>query len=124
MKVKSKSWHPGTDYVRTALNTFVIPRQGGDHNCLVQKPMWESWSDLLYRIPSGRFTEDLLKASLKQLLLALDYLHTECNIVHTGTTKQILVSDMHLLILFTDIKGDNVLHSINDESGFNRFRCR
>lgn len=39
MKVKSKSWHPGTDYIRTALNTFVIPRQGGDYNCLVQKPM-------------------------------------------------------------------------------------
>ena len=88
MKVKAKSWHPGSDYVRTALDTFVIPRPGGDHNCLVQKPMWESWSDLLYRIPNGCFTEDLLKASLKQLFLALDYLHTECNVVHTGATKK------------------------------------
>lgn len=88
MKVKSKSRHPGYEYVRTALNTFVIPRPGGDHNCLVQKPMWESWSDLLYRIPSGLFTEDLLKESLKHLFLAMDYLHTECKIVHTGTTRK------------------------------------
>jgi hypothetical protein len=42
MNVKSKSQHPGVDFIRTALNTFVIPRPGGDHNCLVQPPMWES----------------------------------------------------------------------------------
>lgn len=44
-------------------------------------------SDLLYRIPSGMFAEDLLKVSLKHLFLALDFLHTECGVVHTGMTR-------------------------------------
>ncbi|OTA94876.1 hypothetical protein M434DRAFT_394248 [Hypoxylon sp. CO27-5] len=90
--------HPGNRHVAAALDTFVLPRSGGDHHCLVQKPMWDSWRDLLLRNPTNRFTDDLLKAGLKQLFLALDFLHTECKIVHT------------------DIKADNILHEIADES--------
>jgi serine/threonine-protein kinase SRPK3 len=69
--------HLGYPHVRTALDTFTIRRPGGDHHCLVQKPMWESFRDLLYRNPTHRFTKDLLKAGLMQVFLALDYLHTE-----------------------------------------------
>ncbi|PGH28903.1 CMGC/SRPK protein kinase [[Emmonsia] crescens] len=90
--------HPGYAHVRTALDVFTIPRPGGDHHCLVQKPMWESFRDLLYRNPSHRFTEDLLRAGLMQVFLALDYLHSECKLVHT------------------DIKGDNILQEIADET--------
>ncbi|XHG03936.1 hypothetical protein AWENTII_007220 [Aspergillus wentii] len=88
--------HPGYAHVRRALDLFTIPRAGGDHHCLVQKPMWESFRDLLYRNPTHRFTEDLLRASLMQVFLALDYMHTECKLVHT------------------DIKGDNILQEIAD----------
>lgn len=81
---QGSSWHPGYAHIRKALDIFTIPRSGGDHLCLVQKPMWESFRDLLYRNPCHRFTEDLLKAGLIQVFLALDYLHTECKLVHTG----------------------------------------
>lgn len=76
--------HPGRPHIRQALDIFTIPRPGGDHQCLVQKPMWESFRDLLYCNPNHRFSEDLLKAGLMQIFLALDYLHTECKLVHTG----------------------------------------
>ena len=76
--------HPGYSHVRTALDLFTIRRSGGDHRCLVQSPMWDSFSDLLYRNPTRRFTESLLKAGLLQVFLALDFLHTECKLVHTG----------------------------------------
>ncbi|KAL2800487.1 CMGC protein kinase [Aspergillus keveii] len=77
------SWH-----VRTALDTFTIPRSGGDNY----------FSELKYRNPIHHFTEDLLKAGLMQVLVRLDYLHTECKLVHTG------------------IKGDNILQVIADKA--------
>jgi serine/threonine protein kinase len=78
------AYHPGRRHVRTALDVFTIPRQGGGHKCLIQKPMWDSFKDLLNRNPTHRFTKTLLRAGLTQVFLALDYLHLECNLVHTG----------------------------------------
>jgi hypothetical protein len=81
---RASSWHPGYPYLRRALEQVVLPRSGGDHHCLVLKPAWDSWKDVLRYNPSRRFTEDLLKPGIKILLLALDCLHTECKLVHTG----------------------------------------
>jgi serine/threonine-protein kinase SRPK3 len=48
--------------------------------------MWDSWKDVVRWNPAGLFGEELLKAGLAKLFLALDYLHSECKIVHTGET--------------------------------------
>lgn len=85
---KANPSHPGYRHVRTALDTFELQHGGGSHHCLVQKPMWDSWRDMLRWNPAHRFTEELLKAGLSQLFLALDYLHTECHLVHTGKARE------------------------------------
>ena len=82
---RASSWHPGYPYLRTALDQVVLPRSGGNHHCLVLKPAWDSWRDFLRYDSSHRFTENLLKPGIKMLLLALDCLHTECKLVHTGS---------------------------------------
>ncbi|CAN8097737.1 unnamed protein product [Discula destructiva] len=74
-----------------------------EHHCLVQTPMWDSWKDLLRRNPAERFTEQLLKAGLKHVLLARDDLHTEYKMVHT------------------DIKADNFLQHIADKDILDAF---
>ncbi|EDO03637.1 hypothetical protein SS1G_06118 [Sclerotinia sclerotiorum 1980 UF-70] len=96
-------YHPGYRHIRTALGIFTIPREGGDHACLVQNPMWESFKYTCYRLPGGCFTEKILKGTMQRLFAALDYLHTECQLVHT------------------DIKPDNMMTDIEDNSILDAF---
>lgn len=88
--------HPGYLHVRRALDRISIPSPKGNHDCLILKPMWDSFKDMLNRNPAHRFTPELLKGGLIQLFRALDYLHTECQVIHT------------------DIKADNILQEIED----------
>ncbi len=82
-----QSQHPGRNCIRNALDTFTIQGPNGEHQCLVHEPMLENTQELLRRNPSHRFTEDLLKIYLQHLLLALDYLHTEAHLIHTGKSQ-------------------------------------
>lgn len=82
-----KSDHPGGRYLRNALDTFTLHGPKGQHQCLVHEPMWESMRELLWRNESRRFTEPLLKALLLCLFQALDYLHTEAHLIHTGESS-------------------------------------
>lgn len=82
--ISVQSKHPGRRYLRSALDTFTLQGPKGEHQCIVHKPMLENTQELLGRNPSHRFTEDLLKIFLQLLLSALDYLHTDAHLIHTG----------------------------------------
>jgi hypothetical protein len=71
-------------------------------------------------------TEGLLKALLEQLLLALDFLHSEAEVIHTG--KFLLLSitpktsrGFEVLILYVicvDIQAKNIMIGTSDSSIF------
>lgn len=78
--------HPGRNYVRTMLDSFVIQGPQGSHQCLVHQPLWQSMFKLQHGNPKHRFTEDLLQAMLLHVFVALDYVHSDCGVIHTGAS--------------------------------------
>ncbi|GKZ55682.1 hypothetical protein AnigIFM49718_000765 [Aspergillus niger] len=86
------------------LDFFDIDGPEGRHRCLVHPPLWENVRTFLHRNPVRRLPVPVLAFVLKRVFLALDYLHTECQVIHT------------------DIKADNIsMFGIDDDSFFHDF---
>ncbi|PYI09675.1 kinase-like protein [Aspergillus sclerotiicarbonarius CBS 121057] len=102
---KGSTNHPGRNAVRSLLDSFDIDGLGiqDKHRCLVHPPLWESVLAFLHRNPVRRLPPPVLAFILKRLFLALDYLHTECQVIHA------------------DIKADNIMFGIADDSVFDAF---
>lgn len=80
--------------------------------------MWESFRDLKYRFPNHCFTEKILKGALDQLSLALDYLHTEWQLVRTGA-KNISAHFIRLQRKKDDLNAKkSLLKNVDSSSGF------
>jgi len=73
--------HPGRQYIRLLEDTFSIMGPHGPHICMVFAPLRESLS-LFPRYIDGGMNTKLVSAYVKMLLRALDYLHTECHVIH------------------------------------------
>ena len=76
--------HDGSILVRKALDSFQIDATEGPYHCLVHQPLGISLQDLQNRFRAKVLPEKLVKLTLIHLLLALDYLHSEAGIIHTG----------------------------------------
>lgn len=76
--------HPGQRFVRLIRNSFEITGPHGTHTCLLYPPAGLDMSDCMQCFPGGTLTVPLLRAVVRNILLALDYLH-QANIIHTGT---------------------------------------
>jgi serine/threonine-protein kinase SRPK3 len=76
--------HAGFKCVRTLLDTFNIDTATGSHICMVHKPLGLRISDFQELVPGERLPQEILKLTLKHVLLALDFLHSKCDLAHTG----------------------------------------
>lgn len=70
--------------MRTVIDHFELTGTHGTHSCLVYEPMRETLKLFQKRMPDSKIPGPLLKAYVRFILLGLDYLHSECGIVHTG----------------------------------------
>lgn len=85
--------HPGRGLIRTMLDSFEIDGPAGRHRCIVHEPLLVSLLHFQATLVPTSLPEDLLKGALQQLLLGLDYLHTEAHVIHTDIqAKNIMIS--------------------------------
>lgn len=88
--------HPGRAHVVILLDSFRHVGPNGTHVCMVFEVLGENLLGLIKRYGYKGIPKVLVQQITKQVLLALDYLHRECGIIHT------------------DLKPENVLIEIGD----------
>jgi serine/threonine-protein kinase SRPK3 len=84
------------------LDTFRVKGPHGQHLCIVYDVLREPIGLTMEKLPGHMFGSDHLRKLLPALLQGLDYLHSECRIVHT------------------DLKADNIMMGLGDSTILDR----
>ncbi|KLJ08631.1 hypothetical protein EMPG_15920 [Blastomyces silverae] len=104
--------HDGRAILRTFSECFeTTGPEGGKHLCMAYEPMREPFWLFRRRFRDRLIPLPLLKTYIRILLVGLDYLHTECKIVHTD----LKLDNIMLTFEDPDILGD-ILSSHIEES--------
>lgn len=75
--------HPGRDFVVSFLDSFQHEGPEESHICMIFEPLGENLLALIERNKAKGVPHGLVKTLAKQMLLGLQYLHEECDLVHT-----------------------------------------
>lgn len=92
----------GRNYVAQLLDHFTHRGPNGTHICMAFEVLGENLLSVIKRYKHRGIPINIVKQITKQVLLGLEYLHTECGIIHT------------------DLKPENVLVCIPDVERFLR----
>ncbi|EEH04793.1 protein kinase [Histoplasma capsulatum G186AR] len=95
---KTNRHHQGWQFVRHLLDSFTLKsNSGNDHLSLVLEPLREPlW--IYQKRFGGIIPSDILKLIIQMILHGLDYMHSECRIIHA------------------DLKPDNIMVKLEDPS--------
>ncbi|KAL8699653.1 MAG: hypothetical protein Q9201_005882 [Fulgogasparrea decipioides] len=86
---KLQSKHEGRSYVRLIQESFTIPGPCGEHLGMVFEPLREPLWLLGRHLGSVGLPPTILKVFLKLVLQGLDFLHSECHIIHTDYVRRL-----------------------------------
>ncbi|PKY05493.1 kinase domain protein [Aspergillus campestris IBT 28561] len=84
-------------YLRLVIDSFEVPGPHGVHPCLLYEPAGVDIRDYIHCLEGDALPENLLRPTLRFVLIALDHLH-KARVIHT------------------DVQPNNVLLGIDDES--------
>ncbi|KAI1911964.1 hypothetical protein LOZ61_003505 [Ophidiomyces ophidiicola] len=76
--------HPGTRFIRKLYSSFFIEGPHGRHLCLVHELLGENALEVVQMGPGRAMTIRNMKPCIRQLLVVLDFLHSESlQVIHT-----------------------------------------
>lgn len=117
-KVSSASpSHPGREFLVSFLDSFQHCGPEDPHVCIVFEPLGENLLTLIERNKSKGVPRGVVKSIAKQVLLGLQYLHEECDLVHTDIKPENISKPIMLSAPFT------IINELVDYSDFYP-RCR
>ncbi|KAI0067947.1 kinase-like protein [Artomyces pyxidatus] len=88
--------HPGRAHIVSFLDSFSHSSISNTHICIIFEPLGENLLSLIEKNRRKGVAPCIVKSIARQVLLGLQYLHEECDLVHT------------------DIKPENIMMSIPD----------
>lgn len=106
--------NPGSAFVRKLLDSFTVRGPNAEHQCTVfealREPLW------LYRrrFVGNVIPPNVLKILLQMILEGLDYLHSECHVIHTGIEHHMNSDRSRTSDNDTDLKTDNIMIRFED----------
>lgn len=89
--------HAGYPYVRHLLDSFEIKNRSRKCLVLAFEPLREPLWIYRQRYVGDTIPSNIAKKMFRMILLGLDYLHSECHVIHTG-----LLPDHHLIFMFKE----------------------
>lgn len=89
--------HQGWQFVRKLVDSFTIDGAHHKHDCFVFEPLRESLWLHCRRYPDKVIPAAVLKIMVRMMLEGLIYLHSECEVIHTGTNIHALASQRMIL---------------------------
>lgn len=115
--------HPGRGVIRVLLDSFQVHGPGPQqHWVLVHPPLVHNIRSIVRRTKPQALPLAGLRHVLFHLFFALDYVHRECEIIHTGESYCQSFFPVPILIIGkpfpVDIKADNIMFGANDLSVF------
>ena len=87
--------HRGYENIRTLLDSFYVISSRGEHLCLVFEPLRESLETMKWDWEDVVIALSLVKLFLTLTLAGLEYLHSECHIIHCDIMERNVIFRFH-----------------------------
>jgi serine/threonine-protein kinase SRPK3 len=89
--MRSRNGQPTADSITFYDSRIILSISHGEkHICIVFEVLGHHLGFQITQYKQGRLPVWFVKEITRQMLLALDFLHSECNVIHTGSSYEVI----------------------------------